>query len=124
MMDELTVVLWVVGAIVGTTALWLVYLTLAVNADSNREDSVLASPPIGDDPSTFLRALHGAAGEKPSAGNHVDVLFNGDEIFPAMMDAIRQSKETVHFATYVWWEGKKIPDQFADLFCETAKRGV
>jgi cardiolipin synthase len=123
-MDELTTVLWVIGAIVVTTVAWLVYLTLAVNADSNREDLVNAAPPIGDDPSVFLRALHGAAGEKPSSGNHVEILVNGDEIFPAMIEAIRASTQTVHFATYVWWEGKKIPDTFADLFCETAKRGV
>ncbi len=123
-MAELTTLLWVLAAILITTVLWLVYLTLAVNADSNREDFVIASPPIGDDPSTFLRALQGATGEKPSSGNHVDVLFNGDQIFPAMLDAIRESKETVHFATYVWWEGKTVPDTFADLFCETAKRGV
>jgi cardiolipin synthase len=116
--------LWVLGAFAGTSVLWFIYLTLAMNADANREDLVNAAPPIADDPSIFLRTLHGSAGESPTKGNQVDVLINGDEIFPAMIDAIRQSTETVHFATYVWWEGKNIPGAFATLFCETAQRGV
>lgn len=117
-------VLFVVVAIVATTAVWFVYMTLAINADANREDLVNAAPPIAADPSVFLRTLHGAAGEKPSKGNQIDVLLNGDEIFPAMVDAIRQSTETVHFSTYVWWKGESVPGLFADVFCETAQRGV
>ena len=120
----LVTALWVLGTIVGTSVLWFIYLTLAINAAANREDLVNAAPPIGDDPSIFLRTLHGSAGEMPTMGNHVEILLNGDQIFPAMIEAVRQSKETVHFATYVWWEGKKIPDEFATLFCETARRGV
>lgn len=98
-------------------------MTLAINADANRQDRVDAAPPIAADPSAFLRALHGAAGEPPSAGNHVELFQNGDEIFPAMFAAIRNSRETVHFSTYVYWAGV-IPDQLAALFCETARRGV
>ena len=32
-------------------------------------------------------------------GNRVTVLRNGDEIFPAMLEAIQQAKEAVNFAT-------------------------
>ena len=115
---------WVLGAVLSMVALWFIYLTLAVNSQANLEDLVNAAPPIGDDPSTFLRSLHGSAGQMPTTGNHVDILVNGDEIFPAMAEAIRTSRETVHFATYVWWDGKQIPGEFATLFCETAQRGV
>ena len=120
----LVTALWVLGSIVGTSILWFIYLTLAVNAAANREDLVNAAPPIGDTPSIFLRTLHGSTGEMPTMGNHVDILVNGDQIFPEMIDAIRQSRETVHFATYVWWNGRIIPDEFATVFCETAQRGV
>jgi len=118
-----TVVAVIIAVLVPVIA-WFVYLTLAINADANRQDLVNASPPIAADPSLFLRALHGAAGERPSMGNLVDVLQNGEEIFPAMVKAIRGSRETVHFSTYVWWKGETIPDQFAALFRETAQRGV
>jgi Phosphatidylserine/phosphatidylglycerophosphate/cardiolipin synthases and related enzymes len=121
---HLITALWVLGAVVATTLVWFIYLTLAVNAAANLEDLVNAAPPIGADPSIFLRSLHGSAGQMPTTGNLVEILVNGDAIFPAMIEAIRQSTETVHFATYVWWDGKKIPGEFADVFCETAKRGV
>ena len=113
--------------ILGVTILLIVggfvYMTAAVNADADRQDSVNAAPPVADDPATFLRALHGGAGQPVCAGNQVDLFQNGDEIFPAMIAAIRAARETVHFSTYVYWAGA-IPDAFAALFCETARRGV
>jgi cardiolipin synthase len=56
-------------------------------------------------------------------GNRVSVLRNGDEIFPAMLAAIQQAKETVNFATYVYWTGSIAP-QFADALAERAAAGV
>ena len=114
----------IVVAIVSAIATWFVYMTLAINANANREDFVDAAPPIGDDPLAFMRTLHGASAEASTKGNQVDVFLNGDEIFPAMIEAIREGTSTVHFSTYVWWKGQSIPDQFAALFSETARRGV
>jgi cardiolipin synthase A/B len=51
------------------------------------------------------------------------VLRNGDEIFPAMLEAIQQAKETVNFATYVYWTGSIAP-QFAEALAERARAGV
>lgn len=56
-------------------------------------------------------------------GNAVDVLLNGDEIFPAMLEAIRQSSDSVHLLTYIYWGGE-IASQFADALGAAAKRGV
>lgn len=110
-------------AVVGSAILLFAYLTVVLNANANRQDRVDAAPPVGADSSAFMRALHGASGEPPTAGNHAELLQNGDEIFPAMIAAIRNSRETVHFSSYVYWAGT-VPDQFADLFCETAERGI
>src|SRR5512140_3701859 len=103
-------VLLAIAAVIVTVAAFFVYMTLAINAGANREDLVDAAPPIVDDTSVFMRALHGAVGEAPTRGNHVDVLQNGDQIFPAMIEAIRGARETVHFSTYVWWKGASVPD--------------
>ena len=119
----MTFVWAVVIAVVSSAVLLFAYLTIIVNADANRQDRVDAAPPIGAGPSAFMRALHGACGEPHSAGNHAELLQNGDEIFPAMIAAISASRETVHFSSYVYWAGA-VPDQFADLFSETVKRGV
>jgi cardiolipin synthase len=115
----LTVVIVLLLGVVGA----FVYMTAAVNADADLQDGVVSAPPIADDPAAFLRAVHGAAGEAATQGNAIALFQNGDEIFPAMAEAIRAARETVHFATYVFWAGT-IPDAFAALFCETARRGV
>lgn len=116
-------ILTVVGAVLLVLLAAFISMTWAVNADANRQDRIDSAPPVADDPAAFLRALHGAADEPARTGNDVQLLQNGDEIFPAMIDAIRQARETVHFGTYVYWAGT-IPDQFAALLCETARRGV
>lgn len=109
--------------LLAVTVAGAIYFTLAVNADANRQDSVNSAPPIGDDPEAFLRALHGAAGEGPLGGNDVTLYQNGDEIFPAMIQAIEGARGTVHFASYVYWPGE-MARRFAALFARTARRGI
>jgi cardiolipin synthase len=48
---------------------------------------------------------------------------NGDQIFPAMLEAIRAAKKTITFETYVYWRGD-IGKQFTDALCERAQNGV
>ena len=118
------IIFWSALAVVAGTAILLAtYWTVIVNADANRQDRIDAAPSVQADAQTFLRALHGACGEPPTHGNNVEIYQNGDEIFPAMFAAIRAARETVHFSTYVYWKGH-VAEQFADLFCETAARGI
>jgi cardiolipin synthase A/B len=56
-------------------------------------------------------------------GNRVSVLRNGNEIFPAMLAAIRSASSTVNFATYVYWTGRIAPE-FAKALAERAVAGV
>lgn len=58
-----------------------------------------------------------------STGNKIDVLKNGKEIFPAMLEAIRASKERVEFLTFVYWEGD-IAHEFAKALSKKAEEGV
>jgi cardiolipin synthase len=37
-----------------------------------------------------------------SMGNRFEVLLNGDEIFPAMLCAIRAAEETITFESYIY----------------------
>ncbi len=55
--------------------------------------------------------------------NRIDVLRNGDEIFPAMLDAIRAATRSIDFLTFVWWKGP-ITDDFVDALAERAAAGV
>lgn len=56
-------------------------------------------------------------------GNKIDLLQNGDEYFPAMLEAIREARKTVNFEAYIVYSDF-IGDQFRDAFCERARSGV
>jgi cardiolipin synthase len=56
-------------------------------------------------------------------GNRVDTLINGDQIFPAMLEAIRSARKTITFETYIYWSGD-VGKAFADALAERAKAGV
>jgi len=53
----------------------------------------------------------------------VEVLLNGDEIFPGMLKAIRGARKTITFETYIYWSGS-IGREFADALAERAYAGV
>jgi cardiolipin synthase len=67
--------------------------------------------------------LEQAIGIPFTHGNSVEVLKNGDQIFPAMLDAIKASSQRVEFLTFVYWQGD-IADQFAEVLSQKAKEGV
>ncbi|MEO5719521.1 MAG: phospholipase D-like domain-containing protein, partial [Chthoniobacterales bacterium] len=56
-------------------------------------------------------------------GNRIVTLMNGDQIFPAMLDAIRTAQRTIDFETYVFWDGE-IGRQFTEALAERAAAGV
>jgi cardiolipin synthase len=57
------------------------------------------------------------------AGNVYDVLANGDQFFPAMLEAIDHAKRRVSFETYIYDTGA-IADRFTAAFEKAARRGV
>ena len=56
-------------------------------------------------------------------GNRVEILTNGDQFYPAMLDAIRHARETVSMECYIFKKGG-IGDQFIEALCERARAGV
>jgi cardiolipin synthase len=71
----------------------------------------------------FRRTLEGVIGVPATEGNRIDVLRNGDEIFPAMLEAIEGAENTIDFLTFVYWEGS-IGGEFARRLAERAAAGV
>lgn len=53
----------------------------------------------------------------------IDILENGDQIFPSMLTAIEQATSEICFETYIYWSGE-IAQQFADALTDAANRGV
>ena len=71
----------------------------------------------------YQQALEQTIGVPFTEGNSVTVLKNGDEIFPAMLEAISNAEESISFLTFVYWQGN-IADNFAELFAKKAEEGV
>jgi cardiolipin synthase len=69
------------------------------------------------------RTIEGVIGVPATEGNRVDVLRNGDEIFPAMLESIGSATNTVDLLTFVYWEGR-IGREFAKALAARARDGV
>jgi cardiolipin synthase A/B len=69
------------------------------------------------------RTLEGVIGVPATEGNLVDVLVNGDRIFPAMLDAIGEAQRTIDLLTFVYWRGG-IGTRFAEALSDKAGSGV
>ncbi|MBT8199168.1 MAG: cardiolipin synthase B [Acidimicrobiia bacterium] len=76
-----------------------------------------------DDIEYFRHAVASVVGPVFTEGNSVDVLRNGREIFPSMLEAIRNAKTSIDFVTFVYWTGDVARD-FAAAFAERARAGV
>ena len=75
-----------------------------------------------DDP-RFRQELGVLLGPPFVAGNRALSLQNGDEIFPAMLAAIRSAKTSITFETYIYWSGD-IGREFANALAERVGQGV
>ena len=71
----------------------------------------------------FLRCMSQLLGPGVLTGNRVQALQNGEQIFPAMLEAIRGARQTVTFETYIYWSGD-IGKKFSEALGERARAGV
>ncbi len=71
----------------------------------------------------FLRSMNVLLGPPLVRGNRVQALVNGEQIFPAMLAAIRGARSTITFETYIWWSGA-VGRQFSAALAERARAGV
>ncbi|MEU6707811.1 phospholipase D-like domain-containing protein [Streptomyces wuyuanensis] len=69
------------------------------------------------------RRLERLIGVAATEGNELVPLRNGQEIFPAMLDAIRSAEHTVDMMTFVYWRGQ-IARDFAGVLADRARDGV
>jgi cardiolipin synthase len=107
-------------AVVATSVLTLIVANLTVG-ETKIDTDVKRLYSVSDP--QYLRSMGLLLGPTIMQGNRVEHLENGDEIFPAMLDAIRSAKKTITFETYIYWSGE-IGETFADALCERAQAGV
>ncbi len=71
----------------------------------------------------FLQTMVALTGASMSEGNRIDILKNGDQIFPSMLAAIRAAKKTINLEFYIYWDGE-IGRTFAESLAERSRAGV
>ena len=81
-----------------------------------------APPPPVDSPD-FATALGSIVGAPVEHGGAIQILNNGDEFFPALMESIDQAQRTINFAVYIWSEGT-VSDQLLRALEKKQREGV
>lgn len=71
----------------------------------------------------FRQAAGSLLGPNFVPGNNITTLVNGNQIFPAMLGAIRSARHSINFETYTFWDGE-IAHQFTEALAERAQAGV
>jgi cardiolipin synthase A/B len=71
----------------------------------------------------FLTTVTGASGVSILPGNRVDVLNNGDEFYPVMLEEIRRAKISITIEAYIYWAGE-IGRRFAEELAAKAREGI
>jgi cardiolipin synthase len=71
----------------------------------------------------FQRAMSHLLGAPVVPGNRVTALQNGDQAFPAMLDAIRSARHSITLEAYIFWPGA-VGTTFAAALAERARAGV
>jgi len=75
----------------------------------------------GDD--AFMRTMGILLGPSIVPGNRVQILHNGAQIFPAMIEAIESARVSITFETFIYWSGD-IGARFASALAARALAGV
>jgi cardiolipin synthase A/B len=114
------IALAIIGSVIVTSLVWLVYVNTATGEKKIREP-IEAECAVGNP--HFMRVLSSMLGPDVRTGNRVQSFQNGDEIFPAMLEAIRAAQESITFETYIYWSGG-IGKEFSDALVERSRAGV
>jgi cardiolipin synthase len=100
----------------------LTLMSLLLLLAQDQETLTVQSPVAAADPG-FAEYVASLVGAPVEPGDRYEVLRNGDEVFPPMLDAIRQAKRRISFESFIYEDGM-VGDQFTTEFVKAAKRGV
>lgn len=113
--------LWAIGITVLATSLILMFLQNFRTPDKVVERKVEHRYAVSDP--QFRREMSVLLDPTIVRGNKVTALQNGNEIFPAMLQAIRSAQTSITFETLIYWSGE-IDKEFLQALSERARAGV
>ncbi|RUO22927.1 cardiolipin synthase B [Aliidiomarina minuta] len=71
----------------------------------------------------FERSMGALLQNPVQPGNSVEIIRNGENIYPAMIAAIEQAEHSVSFETYEFW-GEESAGEISQALADAARRGV
>ncbi len=113
--------LWTIGITALASSLILLLLQNFKTPDQVVERKVDHRYAVSDP--QFRREMSVLLGPTIVHGNQVTVLQNGNEIFPAMLLAIRSAQTSITFETFIYWSGDT-GEAFSQALSERARAGV
>jgi cardiolipin synthase len=102
----------VAGAVIGVALMFA----------QDQETLMVRSPVAASDPA-FLGHVADLTGHSVTRGDRYDLLVNGDQIYPAMLQAIRDAERRISFETYIYSAGR-VAAEFTKALADAARRGV
>lgn len=108
----------------GIAAAWVGwYTTESLRHRREEREGYEVLDPAPPSSAEFRRASEALTGYPAIDGNRAELLINGDRIFPSILEAISEAKETINLETYVYWQGD-VSDDVAAAICGRARTGV
>ncbi len=103
--------------------LWTVLFVVVLTSACARVYPHIALPDLALGEPSFFPTLEAYAAAPIVAGNRADILLNGEQIFPAMLEAIRGAQYTITYAQYFYEDGP-ISRDLAEAMAERCRAGV
>ena len=109
---------WYLAVIAGAIA-FVFYHTTA------RSHPVLYAlePNVDADSPEFRNTMAGMTGMPLIEGNRLEIYNDGDQFYPAMLDAIESARYSVTMEQFIFWDGR-VGRRFADVLAGKALEGV
>lgn len=101
----------------------MIVLGLLALAGCARVHPHIALPPLSLGEPSFFPTLEAYASAPIVGGNSAEFLLNGEQIFPAIVEAIRSAKKTVTYAQYFYEDGP-VAREVAEALAERCREGV
>jgi Phosphatidylserine/phosphatidylglycerophosphate/cardiolipin synthases and related enzymes len=99
----------------------LFIITYDFPSERELEKEPLARYAVGDP--QFVRSIDNLLGPGLVEGNNIVTMLNGDQAFPAMLEAIRSAQKSITFESYIYLSGD-IGKRFTHALVERARAGV
>jgi cardiolipin synthase len=111
-----------IAALTSVITAFVVTIAVSVTSGAHKTSKRISSPFGVADPQ-FARSMTSMFGPPLVGGNRVTSLYNGHQIFEAMLEDIRHATKSVTFETYIYWSGT-VGARFTSALVERARAGV